>query len=676
MTVRVQEPAQATVVPARDAFRADIQGLRAISVLMVVLFHVNDSIVGGGFFGVDVFFVISGFLITSLLLREYKARKSINLLAFLARRARRLLPNATLVLLFVLLIGSILLSPFEFGPLASDVFAAALYFANFHFASTSVDYFLSNRNPSAVVHFWSLSIEEQFYLIWPSVLLLIGLTRRALPFKNLAAVALALVWIGSFAFCLYAVSISQPLAFFNSGARVWELATGALLAVYQVEVGRLLRPVRELAAAAGLAMVLGAAVFLTEAIVHPGLWTLLPVSGAVLLIASGNDGPPTWVGRLIGWEPMVAIGDRSYSIYLWHWPFIVFALILFPGAEWVAAAAVLASLIPSELAFRYVETPIRHTRVLAGRYKLQLASAALLIAGLAVAPAIAVAVPDVLSGGQRSQWADRIWAAANDTGKAYSDGCHLDSPPLEQPDCLYGNPNAPYTAILFGDSHAAHWFPALEALAGNDWKVHTWSKSSCPSARIEGWNPYERAPYTACSEWRDEMLARMTASVGPLLVILSSSNGYSGWSMSKDGTVLRDAEADLEFERGLGETVDILTGAGHRVAIIRDTPLAEVSYKDCIFANMGGAGCERPRQRALNPNLIEQRVAAAHPGVFLLDVSDLMCGPQTCPVVINDTIVYRDDSHMTATFAATLASALAEILAAAAATWQTGAGAG
>lgn len=670
MTRSGHDPALAGDVPAKDAFRADIQGLRAISVLLVVLFHVNDGIVGGGFFGVDVFFVISGFLITSLLLREYQATGSINLLAFLARRARRLLPNATLVLLCVLVAGSILLSPFEFGPLASDVFAAALYFANFHFASTSVDYFLSNRNPSAVVHFWSLSIEEQFYLVWPPVLLLIGLARRSMPFRSLAAAALALVWVGSFAFCLYAVSISQPLAFFNSGARVWELAIGALLAVCQVEVGRFLRPVRELAAAAGLAMVLGAAMFLTEAIVHPGLWTLLPVFGAVMLIASGSGGPPTRIGRMIGWKPMVAIGDRSYSIYLWHWPSIVFALILFPDAQWVAAVAVLVSLIPSELAFRYVETPIRHTRVLAGRYKLQLASAALLIAGLAVSPAIAVAVPDILSGGQRSQWADRIWAAANDTGKAYSDSCHLDSPPLEQPDCLYGDPAAPYEAILFGDSHAAHWFPALEAAAGPDWKVRTWSKSSCPSARIEGWNPYQRAPYTACSQWRDEMLARMVDSEGPLLVILSSSNGYSGWSMSKDGTVLRDAEADAEFERGLGETVDILTRAGHRVAIIRDTPLAAVSYKDCILANMGGAGCERSRERALNPNLMEQRVAAARPGVFLLDVSDRMCGPETCPVIIDDNIVYRDDSHMTATFAATLAGAVGDVLAAAAATWR------
>lgn len=655
------------------AFRADIQGMRAISVLLVVVFHVSAGIVPAGFFGVDIFFVISGFLITSLLIKEFETHGKIDLVRFLARRARRLLPNASLVLIFVLVVGSILLSPFEFGPLASDAFAAALYFANFHFAATSVDYFLSNRDPSAVVHFWSLSIEEQFYLIWPPVLMLVGRMRRSLSFRSLAAIVLLLVWIASFSFCLYASSISQPLAFFNTGARVWELATGALLAIYATEAARLLRPIRGLAAGAGFVLIMGSAVLLNEAIVHPGFWTLVPIVGAILLIASADGGQPTWIARLLGSQPMVAIGDRSYSIYLWHWPLIVFVPMAFPDLPFAGFYGALLGVLLAEFAFRFVENSVRHTTIFAGRPLAQLGCALALIATVAVSPFVATALPDILSGGQRAQWADRIWEASNDTGTAYSDGCHLDSPPLEQPDCGYGSIDAPYTAILFGDSHAAHWFPALEKAAGDTWRVHSWSKSSCPAARIEGWNPYQRAPYTACSEWRDAMLARMVAHKGPLLVFLSSSNGYSGWSMSADGTVLNDAAADAEFERGLGETADILLKAGHSVAIIRDTPLAEIPYKDCILANMGGAGCERPRQRALNANLMEQRVAAARPEVIFLDVSDQMCGPETCPVIIDDRIVYRDDSHMTARFAATLAGTIQDALDTAAERWENAA---
>jgi len=649
----------------KQHFRWDLQGLRAISVLIVLFFHLDERLVPAGFFGVDIFFVISGFVITRLLLREIQSTDRVDVVRFYARRAKRLLPNASLVLVACLLFGLAILPEFHVRTLADDVIAAALYISNFRFASIRVDYFSSNSAPSAVVHYWSLSIEEQFYIVWPVVML--GLTTVLARSGRIHGFAIFLVVLisASLGFCLVAVQANQPLAFFNSAARIWELACGALVAVHSGLLTRLLMQVRELAGVAGLAMIALAALTMSETVAHPGPLTLVPVCGTVLLIASGlghENAGLTSVGRLLATRPMVWIGDRSYSLYLWHWPVIVFVkATLGTGPLAMLLAAVLAVVL-AWLAYTYVETPLRH-RDWRGASLRQLGLAGGLVASVCVAALAAPLASAMVTPHDKAQWIERLRVASNDDGAVYRDKCHRDQE-VDQPECLYGAQSADKTVVVIGDSHTAHWFPAFnKASRAEGWRLHSWSKSSCPSAMMRLWNPYKKAEATACHQWRDGIMAKLRAAPRPYLVVLSNSNGYGGWTLSADGkSVITGRASEDEFERGIRESVRLLQDMGHIVAIMRDTPLADPRYKECMAEHGNDPKCARTRQRANNQNNVEARVAGDFKGVHLIDVTDRLCGPEICPLVINGMIVYRDDSHMTATFNETLSDRIVELL--------------
>jgi peptidoglycan/LPS O-acetylase OafA/YrhL len=652
-----------------NQFRGDIQGLRGISVLSVVLFHLSDRLAPGGFVGVDIFFSISGYIITTLLLREYEASGHISLGGFLARRARRLLPNATAVLAFILIAGLVVIPNYDYPLLVGDVKSAALYYSNFHFLAAKLEYFKSNLEPSAVVHFWSLSIEEQFYFVWPAVVLLTCNLSRRYRYSWMTSVGAMLlaIWVVSFVSCIIVVRYNQPLAFFGSGTRVWELASGALLAVFRNSVGSPVSRYREEAGVLGLGLIVLSFWFLDENKTHPGVLTLLPVLGTLLVIAAGTgaDYQPR-VAKLLSARWLNWFGDRSYSIYLWHWPMIIFANRLIDGRPILAGiSAVIGTLILSELAYRFIETPIHRGQWNTRRVYPQIALAACSVAGVLMLGILIENLSNVLLGREdaRSRWSESIKIATNDDGAPYRDKCHLDGSDVMQPECLYGDKGAARTAILFGDSHAAHWFPALEKVGlDHGWAVRSWSKSVCPAARIHVWDPYRKTRYVECDQWRAAIIARILKMEPRPVVFLSSSNGYSGWTQSIDGkSVLNNRAAEDDFERGLTETAKALVGGGATVYIIRDTPLADVKYKQCIVRRLGGVGCERPRSRAINQNEIEKRVAEAL-NVGFIDVSDIICEKTTCPVVKDGMIVYRDDSHMTATFARTLAPTFKEAL--------------
>ncbi|MGO1167995.1 MAG: acyltransferase family protein, partial [Janibacter sp.] len=364
-------PSQVTRTAAGEAqhgakgkknLRGDIEGLRAVAVGTVLIYHVGIPFMPGGFVGVDIFFVISGFLITSLLLREATRSGRISIADFYARRARRLLPAASVVLIFTAILGWFILPGQDRGNLGTDVMAATFYVINWALAYRSVDYLAEDAAPSLLQHYWSLSVEEQFYVVWP-LIIIVGLfiaKRTRLRPKPLLFGLLGLIAAASLAYSVVHTASDPATAYFYSTTRIWELAIGALLAFLVVRLASLPRGIAELLAGVGLLLVLWSAFFLDGKTPWPGAWALAPTVGAALIIAAGCASQSTITARLLSLKPMVWIGGLSYAIYLWHWPLITMAKVAYPDVR--IRHLVVLGLLSIALAWmtkHLVEDPIR-----------------------------------------------------------------------------------------------------------------------------------------------------------------------------------------------------------------------------------------------------------------------------------------------------------------------------
>ena len=374
----------ASVAPAHADRRGDIEGLRAVAVMLVVLFHASIGGVPGGFVGVDVFFVISGFLITGLLLRERTASGTISLSSFYARRARRLLPAAALVLVVTLIASLILLPPLLIPGVATDTAAAALYVSNMGFAVQATDYFAVGQAPSPILHFWSLGVEEQFYLFWPAIVLLV--TRGAIRPGRRVGVTVIAIAAASFVFALWLTSAAEPWAFFSLPTRAWELALGGSLAVAGTRLSLIPERVAAAAGWVGLALIVVAGIVLNETTPFPGTAALLPTVGAALVILSGAQATAFGPARLLGTALPRFLGRISYSLYLWHWPVLVLPAIAagvpLPLSERVGL--VVLSIALAAATSRWVEDPFRRGRFIGTIPRRNLAMAGALTVAVAM----------------------------------------------------------------------------------------------------------------------------------------------------------------------------------------------------------------------------------------------------------------------------------------------------
>ncbi len=351
-------------------FRPDVEGLRAIAIIAVVGYHAGLPFLPGGFVGVDVFFVISGFLITGLLVAEVTRTGHVSLARFWARRARRLLPAATLVLAVTAAASWFVLPALDHRTVGIDVVSAAFYVANMRFAAQSTDYLATDSAPSPVLHMWSLGVEEQFYLVWPLLVLAIAYAvavrrrrdGRPVSRRTLAAV-LAVLGAASFALSLWLTDAVEPWAFFGMPTRAWEFAIGGLLAIGGAVVAQVPALWRVLAGWLGVAALIGSVVLINHDVPYPGTAALWPVLGTAAVIAAGTTAEDRLgaVPRAMSVWPMRAIGRLSYSWYLWHWPALILAAAVWGelSVAW-GVAIVLATLVPSALAYRFVEEPVRH----------------------------------------------------------------------------------------------------------------------------------------------------------------------------------------------------------------------------------------------------------------------------------------------------------------------------
>jgi peptidoglycan/LPS O-acetylase OafA/YrhL len=367
-----------------DRFRPDIEGMRAIAVGLVLLFHGYGKPFTGGFVGVDVFFVISGFLITGLLLHEQTKDGRISIWRFYARRVRRILPASALTVLATIIATYPLLGFISGNEIADDAKWTAVFAANIHFALIGTDYLGSQLPPSPLQHMWSLGVEEQFYLVWPSLFLLLAVIVRRSRRRNVLGVLATslLVVIGaSLAWSVIQTSSNATWAYFSPLTRAWELALGALIAVIGPAVSRVPTWVYQVAALLGLAGIVSSALTLTPSMPYPGWAVAIPVVSSALLIWAGCVHTRTVISRALSVRPMQWLGARSYSLYLWHWPILIIAA-QYAGhhlSNWQNSGLLLAAVAASAITFRLVENPVRNSRMLKARTGLSLAIGVVLI---------------------------------------------------------------------------------------------------------------------------------------------------------------------------------------------------------------------------------------------------------------------------------------------------------
>jgi peptidoglycan/LPS O-acetylase OafA/YrhL len=700
------ERVMSTGADTRSAdFRPEIQALRALAVTAVVLFHLWPSRLTGGFVGVDVFFVISGYLITGHLLREANGGAGIRLPQFWARRVRRLLPASIVVLVacLVLIVSVMPLRVWQVN--AQQVATSAVGLQNWALAAQSVNYFGADNQPTLVQHYWSLSLEEQFYLVWPVLLFaLFALTRKRSDRARYFAigVAMTVVFVFSLAYSAYFTAVDPAPAYFSTFTHAWEFAAGgalALLAGRLSHSGWIGRPrLRAVISWLGIVAILVAVITFQGSSGFPGWIAVLPVFGTVAVIAAGSSSSRIARPLLLSWRPVQWVGGASYSIYLWHWPLIVAATaFLVHPLGWKTKLIVLAaSLALGFLSKRFVEDPARRSRALNSRTWVNYAivvvtAAAVVVATLGVSSsasaqelvaqhtaakkleaatksgtsclgALAMTHPTkcinlhTVDPGFGPDFAADDWGAVagvNKDGTLPNRSACVDfsGDNAGYLDCTMGNPDGSKTVAIVGDSHALALFePLLNIATARGWKVRGILLNSCSAALpIRYVKP---ATAASCNTWRKDVAARIAGDASISMVITT------GFTRGQPGPTMASSRAQVVADyAGLWSR---WTAAGKRVVVIEDVPLtAGASVPDCVAGSAAiGDPCAVSRSKALAFDPVVRAAAEGNSRVSLINLTSAFCDATECHSVIGGLIAYRDSHHLSGSFALTLTGRL------------------
>ncbi len=662
-------------------YRGDVEGLRAVAVLLVVAFHVDVPHLSGGFVGVDVFFAISGYLITGLLTAELARTGTISLPAFFARRIRRLLPAAAVVLCTTLALAALLLPPMDAIRTAAAARASAVYATNIHFLRLASDYFSGDVRSNPTLHTWSLAVEEQFYLVWPIVLLVLARIGGASSSTsstntNRRALAWGLTAIGmvSFVAASWFVTTSPSVAFYAAPLRAWEFACGGLasLVVWRrnTHVSDAMWNLGRTAVGwMGFALILGAGIAYSPATEFPGASALLPVVGtSMLLLAGAVQSSPARgsAAAVLSAAPLRWIGRRSYSWYLWHWPALVLGAAVSPNGSFATRAGLAIFSLPlADLTYRFVETPTRAPRGATTRASRAWRTIALGATATILLFTFAEGARRRAVTASHDPLQIAITTAADDRPRVYGDGC-IDYAGDERVHvCRYGAANAPAEIVLFGDSHAVQWLSAVEEVARTrGWAVLVIAKTRCATADVAVYVPQTGREAEPCARWRRAAMDTIRAR-HPAVVVLSNAMCYIESPLLPTGMA---AVTVATWERGMRTTLEQLNVDGVPAVVIQDTPQLQEAVLTCLarsgwLARQHGA-CGSARRYAVSSDVaqVEQRVVAAVSGSHLVDMTNVLCQPNVCTPIVGDRVAYQDGDHLTSTMARTLAPLLAPVL--------------
>ncbi|TQJ32016.1 acyltransferase family protein [Microbacterium sp. SLBN-146] len=680
--VVAREPRTASPEHAEPSrFIPHVQGLRAIAVLFVVLYHFWPARLPGGYVGVDVFFVISGFLISAHLMRELTATGTVRLGQFWARRARRLLPASLLVLLFCALVAaSPYLTPTSALPNeVQEILASTFYVENWFLALTSADYLNHAGDPTTVQHYWSLSLEEQFYVLWPLIMLAaawVGVKYFRGAQRRAVLLALAAVTVASFVFGVIFTITDPAPAYFVTFGRMWQFGVGALVALV---------PVLRVRNAWG-SFVLGWAGVLTLLYVaftfdgqtpFPGYMALLPTLGAAAIISASNTDRWWYPTRVLGVRPARFIGDISYSLYLWHWPLIIIApSVPFWGLTIYHRVALLVlCFVLAWLTKRFVEDPMRSLKALTtrpARVTLWASLAAMLLVAGVTTAGWAANAPAYTAGVQAiedlRENPPECFGAASVLDPACSGAdfgadvlpapgfagvdrpgdaeCFIQLNDARAQACEFGSdaPDAPRIALI-GDSHAYQLLPTFQRLADErGWHLTTWFKGACPWSTTPLSTP--GAFGAACTEWRDGVRADLAdRDIDAVFTAAIASTPYSSAGF--------DSSYDAAVAGYLGAWQEVLD-RGIPVITVVDNPVWETDPNKCLRTR-AQSECDAPRSDVLVTDDPLRAAASGVEGVTLLDFTDVYCDDEVCWPVVGGANIYRDQDHLTVTFADTLA---------------------
>jgi len=678
-----------------------------VAVALVALAHAGMPGLSGGYIGVDVFLVLSGYLISSLLLHEATSTGSVSLVAFYARRARRILPAATFTLVVTALVATLMLPYTRANQIVQDVLWATFFGANVHESALGTDYFTADLPPSPVQHFWSLAVEEQFYVVWPALLVLVlavGLrhhragalgARRRLPLLALLVVALC---AGSWWWAQELTATNPTAAYFSTPARVWELGAGALLAL----TGRL--PVRlpflasALMSWGGTIAVLVAATTFDASTPVPGRAALLPVLGTVALLAAGAAGPGAGACRLLSGKWLSRLGDLSYGFYLWHWPFLVLPSV-YVGHELGLMrnlGLLLAALGVSALTYRLVEDPVRRVHSLGRRPHLALSLWPLAVTAVLVTAlwsggriaAAAAAAAAAASGGAASvidvsavpvaDRAPRTGDARTDAVAEAVDQAWLDAPlPTVKQDlrtlatdkwdrdescmagrsgasaelCPAGDTGASRTIVLLGDSHAGMWLPPLDTLGREQgWRVVPLLKYGCSAVDWPVWRTDLGHSATECDAFQEWALDEV-AAIGPDVVVVGSRATLDLADERAAGPLGSTGAALDAWGTGMRRLVEELSLSAGTVRLVLDSPALDEQPADCLSARGATMGtCTVDMPTLVAEVNARTRATAASTGAGVVDMTPYLCAENRCPMVVSNIAVYADDNHLSATY--------------------------
>lgn len=679
--------------------RLDIQGLRAVAVLTVVADHAGIGLLSGGYVGVDVFFVLSGFLITSLLVREAERTERISLSDFYARRARRILPAATLVLVVTLLVSAATVSYLRLERIAVDAGWSAAFLANVHFSRLGTDYFAEGQAVSPVQHYWSLAVEEQFYLLWPVLLVLaLAVVRRrggsASDRRVWSAVAgvVALISVASFLWSVHLLTVDRTTAYFSSPGRAWELGVGALLAVLAPRMPALRRTWRGALAGLGLLGIAVAVLAYDAETAFPGPAALLPVLGTAAVVAAGLGTDAVGPARILTVRPMTWLGDRSYSWYLWHWPVLVLWAEVAPAGRvgWLETTGlVVLSLLLAVASFHLVEDPLRRHRWLAAervralslwptavalvamavlaaqmvgveRYEARLATRVAAMqeqgvdapAGESVASRRPQPVRDQLAASLQaaeerapvafaltdlSQLDDLVHDRWNDV---YDCGAGTRTARVEE--CPVGDAAAERTMVVLGDSHVGQWLPALDAIGADEgYRVLPLIKYGCTPFEVD--LETGGRPYAECAEFRTWAGDRVRALDPEMLVI--------GTRVLQGNMTVPKAERLEAWRTGVDSSLSTLVPLAGRTIVIGDVPGLRRDPLECVSdAEATMRSCtSRTFPRIADGNAVMRRQARVHDATYV-ETADLACLEQQCTAVAAGRMVYVDQEHLSRTW--------------------------